>query len=71
MASKASTPPYPSAAKISDSLCYSQYSASLKSLANISLTLGKLPSGFHFVLSFSKLTKIEAFVFFSWNLAFL
>lgn len=30
MASKASTPPYPSAAKISDSLCYSQYSASLK-----------------------------------------
>ncbi|XP_050282583.1 cytochrome c oxidase-assembly factor COX23, mitochondrial [Quercus robur] len=32
MASKASTPPYPSAAKISDSLCYSQYSASLKCL---------------------------------------
>ncbi|KAL0007494.1 hypothetical protein SO802_008996 [Lithocarpus litseifolius] len=32
MASKASTPPYPSASKISDSQCYSQYSASLKCL---------------------------------------
>ncbi|XP_075643613.1 uncharacterized protein LOC142614853 isoform X1 [Castanea sativa] len=32
MASKASTPPYPSASKLSDSLCYSQYSASLKCL---------------------------------------
>lgn len=30
MASKASTPTYPSAARISDSPCYPQYSASLK-----------------------------------------
>ncbi|KAH7525248.1 hypothetical protein FEM48_Zijuj06G0204900 [Ziziphus jujuba var. spinosa] len=32
MASKSSTPPYPSAARISDSPCYPQYSASLKCL---------------------------------------
>ncbi|KAB1225116.1 hypothetical protein CJ030_MR1G017993 [Morella rubra] len=30
MASKASTPPYPSAARISDSPCFPQYTASLK-----------------------------------------
>ncbi|KAG6628507.1 hypothetical protein I3843_14G019700 [Carya illinoinensis] len=32
MASKASTPPYPSAARIADSPCYTQYTASLKCL---------------------------------------
>ncbi|CAN6562476.1 unnamed protein product [Malus baccata var. baccata] len=32
MASGASTPPYPSAARISDSQCYPQYTASLKCL---------------------------------------
>ncbi|KAK9757743.1 hypothetical protein RND81_01G183300 [Saponaria officinalis] len=32
MASKSVSPPYPSAAKISDSPCFSQYSASLKCL---------------------------------------
>ncbi|KAK3420243.1 hypothetical protein EUGRSUZ_G01056 [Eucalyptus grandis] len=30
MASRASTPPYPSAARIADSPCYPQYAASLK-----------------------------------------
>ncbi|XP_021612410.1 cytochrome c oxidase-assembly factor COX23, mitochondrial isoform X1 [Manihot esculenta] len=31
MGSKAATPPYPSAARIADSQCYPQYTASLKS----------------------------------------
>ncbi|KNA19677.1 hypothetical protein SOVF_059420 [Spinacia oleracea] len=32
MASKVESPPYPSAARISDSSCYPQYTASLKCL---------------------------------------
>ncbi|XP_074272835.1 cytochrome c oxidase-assembly factor COX23, mitochondrial [Silene latifolia] len=32
MAARAEAPPYPSAAKISDSPCFTQYSASLKCL---------------------------------------
>ncbi|XP_020224088.1 cytochrome c oxidase-assembly factor COX23, mitochondrial [Cajanus cajan] len=32
MASKGSTPPYPSAARFSDSQCFPQYTASLKCL---------------------------------------
>ncbi|KAK7256218.1 hypothetical protein RIF29_29656 [Crotalaria pallida] len=46
MASKASTPPYPSAAKISDSPCFPQYTASLKCLEEFSSDKSKCQQQF-------------------------
>ncbi|KAL5560635.1 hypothetical protein UlMin_036846 [Ulmus minor] len=46
MATQASSPPYPSAARISDSPCFPQYSASLKCLEENHLDKSKCQEHF-------------------------
>ncbi|XP_056161805.1 cytochrome c oxidase-assembly factor COX23, mitochondrial [Syzygium oleosum] len=46
MASRASTPPYASAARIADSPCYPQYAASLKCLEEFSRDKSKCQEHF-------------------------
>nr|XP_048331071.1 uncharacterized protein LOC107403767 isoform X2 [Ziziphus jujuba var. spinosa] len=63
MASKSSTPPYPSAARISDSPCYPQYSASLKCLEEYQSDKSKCQEHFDIY----KECKKKEFVYRSWK----
>lgn len=71
MASTTSTPPYPSAARISDSPCYPQYAASLKCKATllnhlpfmyIYPSLSGFPERVPFFLKFESCQKVMIFI---------
>ncbi|XP_021905043.1 LOW QUALITY PROTEIN: cytochrome c oxidase-assembly factor COX23, mitochondrial-like [Carica papaya] len=73
MASKAATPPYPSAARIADSPCYQQYTASLKCLEEFGSDKSKFQDHFDIYKDRKKkerearLERNKSQSFFSWN----